>query len=247
MIRDIARRIWLALVGLAETCRKDASLALLVVTVVLITRHALGSAKGAALLAPIWRALAAQLTFMQYPIFQRQVIAVVLQLAVPVCMVALVHRKGLSAFGFGLGDWRFWLPITGLVFLIQIVVIAFYLSSDPTYVGRYPSLAAARSGGALFWSWESSRLFYMLSWEFLFRGYLLFALEKRMGMVACVVQMVPFVLMHMVSGKPVSEVYFTVFSGLISGVFVLESRSVWPVVFLHGVGAVMLDIFIVYG
>ncbi len=87
----------------------------------------------------------------------------------------------------------------------------------------------------------------MVSWEFLFRGYLLFALEKRMGMLAVVVQMVPFAMMHIVSGKPMSEVYFTLVSGVLSGLLVLICRSVWPMVLIHALGAILLDIFIVYG
>ena len=86
----------------------------------------------------------------------------------------------------------------------------------------------------------------MISWEFLFRGYLLFALQPTTGHLASVVQMVPFVLMHMVSRKPISEVYFTVGSGLLSGVFALLARSAWPIIWLHAAGAILLDICIVY-
>jgi membrane protease YdiL (CAAX protease family) len=225
----------------------DASFALLIVTAVLVTRHAASTPKGAELMEPIWTSLADWWTFLRFPIVQRQVMAIVLQLGVALGAVLLIHRRSVTDFGLGLGDTKFWVPITGMIFVVQVAVIALYLSEDPTYVSRYPSLHPARNGGKLFWMWECSRIFYMLSWEFLFRGYLLFALRKRMGMAAVVVQMVPFVLMHIVSGKPVSEIYFTIFSGLLSGLFVMESRSVWPVVFLHGVGAVLLDIFIVFG
>jgi len=117
--------------------------------------------------------------------------AFALQLGVPVLLIWLVHRQRLRDYGLGLGDTRFWIPVAGLILLIQNIVIWAWLSKDPTYVARYPSFRLARGGGHLFWAWESSRLFYMLSWEFLFRGYLLFALERRMGMLAVAVQMVP--------------------------------------------------------
>jgi len=87
---------------------------------------------------------------------------------------------------------------------------------------------------------------YILSWEFLFRGYLLFALRERLGYSSCAAQMVPFALMHIISHKPVSEVCFTVVSGVLSGVLALEASSVWPVVWLHAAGAVLLDVLIVY-
>jgi membrane protease YdiL (CAAX protease family) len=180
-------------------------------------------------------------------VWQKQVLAIGLQLAVPVLLVWLLHRKRLRDFGLGLGDWRLWVPLAALVFVVQVVVVAFFLSNDPAYLRRYPSFAPARAGGGLFWAWEASRLFYMLSWEFLFRGYLLFALEKRLGYAALAVQTVPFVMWHIVGQKPITEIYFTVVSGLLSGLFVLVCRSVWPVVLLHAFGAILLDVFIVYG
>lgn len=104
-----------------------------------------------------------------------------------------------------------------------------------------------RAGGSLFWTWELSRLMYMVGWEFLFRGYLQFALEKRIGYLALAVQTVPFVMWHIVGAKPISEIYFTVASGVLSGLFVMVCRSVWPVILLHAFGAILLDIFLVYG
>ena len=239
-------RIWKALMVLFDEGRSEASLAVLVVTLVLVTRNALSGPRTPRVLQSWWLLAAARLNMLAYPVVQHQIIAIVLQFVLPVLVIWTVHRRPLDDYGFGLGDWRFWLPITALIFLIQIVIVALFLSRDPVYIARYPSLATARSGGALLWIWESSRIVYMLSWEFLFRGYLLFALFRRFGMAACFLQMVPFVLMHMVSGKPTSEVYFTLVSGLLSGLFALEARSIWPIVFLHGLGAVLLDLLIVF-
>jgi len=240
-------RIWKALRNLIHEGRSEASLAVLVVTVVLVTRNAMSGSKTPSILQSWWQWAATHVHLLAHPVVQHQIVAIVLQFVLPVVVIWAVHRRLLTDYGFGLGDWRFWLPITALIFLIQIVVVALFLSRDPVYIVRYPSLAAARSGGTVLWIWESSRIVYMLSWEFLFRGYLLFALFRRFGMAACFLQMVPFVLMHMVSGKPTSEVYFTLVSGLLSGLFALEARSIWPIVFLHGVGAVLLDLLIVFG
>jgi membrane protease YdiL (CAAX protease family) len=243
---ELLRRIRAALVGLLKECAGPESLALLVTTLVLVTRNALAST-GYGWPDFFWSSLAKVSSLFEYRLMRSQVVAVVLQFVVPVGFIWLVHRGRLKDFGLGLGDWKFWLPITAVVFLIQVLVVAFYLSKDPVYVNRYPSLHAARGLAGVFWAWELSRVFYMISWEFLFRGYLLFALRKRFGLAAVVIQMVPFVLMHIISNKPVSEVYFTIFSGLISGLFALEGRSVWPVIWLHAAGAILLDIFIVFG
>ena len=247
MIRELYTKVRDALLALWKECRTPEFVAVLLVTTLLVTRYYLGSRKGAEQLSGLWEWAAGVVPVLRYPIWQKQVIAFVLQLLVPVLVIWTVHRKRLRDFGLGLGEVRFWLPITAVIFLVQVVVVAVWLSKDAAYVQRYPSFHLARHGGEMFWMWEASRLFYMLSWEFLFRGYLLFALEKRLGMLAVAVQTVPFVLMHIVSGKPISEIYFTIVSGVLSGLFVLVCRSVWPIVWLHAIGAILLDIFIVYG
>ena len=158
-------RIKGALVTFYEELRRPESLALIVVTLVLVTRHAFASPAWVKAMKPVWQSAAAVWGFLRFPIVHRQVVAICLQLGVPLLALGLLHRRPLRDVGLGLGDVRFWLPLTAIIFLVQVVVIAFYLSKDPVYVGRYPSLALARNGGAVFWLWESSRLLYMLSWE----------------------------------------------------------------------------------
>lgn len=246
-MREIYEKARDGVLALWKECRTEAFIAVMLVTVILVTRY-YGYAQ-ANLSFPPWPFgwLGGVYEMFRYPVAQRQVMAFVLQLGVPVLVILLVHRRRLRDYGLGLGDTRFWVPVAGAIFLIQVIVIWAWLSKDPTYAARYPSFRLARGGGHFFWAWESSRLFYMLSWEFLFRGYLLFALERRMGMLAAAVQMVPFAMMHIVSGKPMSEVYFTLLSGVLSGLLVLICRSVWPMVLIHALGAILLDIFIVYG
>jgi len=246
-MRDIYNKARDGLVALWKECRTPAFIAVVAVTAILVTRHYwYGLANFS---YPPWPFgwLGGVSEMFRHPIGQRQVMAFLLQLGVPVLLIWGVHRERLRDYGLGLGDVRFWVPVSGVILVVQILVVWLWLSRDPTYAARYPSFGLARGGGQLFWAWEASRLFYMLSWEFLFRGYLLFALEKRMGMLAVAVQMVPFAMMHIVSGKPISEVYFTLVSGVLSGLLVLVCRSVWPMVLLHAVGAILLDIFIVYG
>ncbi len=239
-------RIWKATLDLLTESISEAGLAILVVTLVLVTRTALASPQGTKLLAPMWKAIASFHPLLTSPVAKNQIIAIALQVLVVGLVIGFVHRKPPQEYGLGLGDWRFWLPITALIFIVQVIVVMGFLSKDPAYVARYPSLAAARKGGSVLWVWEASRLVYMTSWEFLFRGYLLFALWRRMGTLAIFVQMVPFVLMHVVSHKPPSEVYFTIGSGLLSGLFALLAQSIWPIVFLHAAGAILLDLCIVF-
>lgn len=231
-----------------DELRREESIAALLVTTILVTRHALGTEAGQEALLGLWTALSRGVSgLFHHGVFRRQLVAITLQLVLPLLFVGLVHRRPLARYGLGAGDVRFWLPLTAAVFVVQVLVVALVLAQSPTYTGRYPTLSVARAGGTAFWVWESSRVVYMIGWEFLFRGYLMFALMRRMGLHATVVQTIPFVLMHIASRKPVSEIYFTVLSGTASGLFVAECRSIWPVVWLHAAGAVLLDILIVYG
>jgi membrane protease YdiL (CAAX protease family) len=245
-MRSLLSRCSSALRDLGRACLTLEGLALLAVTLVLMTRHALTEGAGAHLLAPLWGTLGRLHRALGEALVQGQIVAIVLQLGVPLLCIALVHRRSLRDFGAGLGDWRFWVPIAGVILVGQVLVVALYLRHDPAYIARYPSLDAARGGGALFWAWEASRLAYLVSWEFLFRGYLLFALVARLGRLSSVVQMVPFALTHVASHKPVSEIYFTLVSGTLSGLFAHESRSFWPLALLHAAGAILLDVLLVY-
>lgn len=242
----IWQRISAAVTRLLAECRRPEAVALLLVTAILVTRHAFASGHGEDLLSPLWAALGEIHPLLSHDLLRKQLVAFALQLLVPLLAITVVHRQRWRDFGMGLGELRFWLPLAAIVLLVQLVVVGGYLAHDPVYVARYPTLREARAGGTPFLIWESSRLLYFCSWELLFRGYLLFALRPRLGDIANAIQTMPFTLMHIVSGKPTSEIYFTIGSGLLSGAFALEANSAWPLVLLHSAGAIALDAFIVF-
>jgi hypothetical protein len=79
---------------------------------------------------------------------------------------------------------------------------------------------------------------YMFAWEFLFRGYMLFGLEKSMGINAIFVQTIPFVLLHL--GKPFLETLFCIPGGFIFGYVAYRTRSFLPCFIIHfGIYAMM--------
>jgi membrane protease YdiL (CAAX protease family) len=72
---------------------------------------------------------------------------------------------------------------------------------------------------------------YMFAWEFLFRGYMLFGLEKSIGKGAIFVQAIPFVLLHF--GKPFLETLFCIPGGFILGYVAYRTRSFLPCFIIH--------------
>ena len=76
-----------------------------------------------------------------------------------------------------------------------------------------------------------SHALYMFAWEFLFRGYMLFGLEKSIGKSAIFVQTIPFVLLHL--GKPFLETLACIPGGFILGYIAHRTRSFLPCFVIH--------------
>ena len=87
---------------------------------------------------------------------------------------------------------------------------------------------------------------FFIFWEFFFRGYMLFSLEKRTGfLIANAIQTVAFTFMHL--GKPELEVYSALAGGLIIGWFAWRSKSFLPAFFIHWGIQTMMDMLAVLG
>ena len=83
----------------------------------------------------------------------------------------------------------------------------------------------------------------MLSWEFFFRGYMLFGLEERFGKYSVLIQMIPFTILH--HGKPFAESLGAILAGILLGVIALETRSFIYGALLHWLVAVSMDVSVI--
>ena len=89
---------------------------------------------------------------------------------------------------------------------------------------------------------EASYGMYLFCWEFFFRGYLLFGLQKSVGNIAAVViQALAFGLLHW--GKP--EMISSFAAGIILGVVALRAKSFFPGFVLHWAASLSFDLLIV--
>jgi hypothetical protein len=129
------------------------------------------------------------------------VVRFVLFLVVPLAIVVLVFRDRPSRYGLGLGDWRWGagLLIAGLVVMLPIILGLSSLDQFREYYGP--------SGRPLVFD----HLIELVPAEFLLRGFLMFTLWRRIGPLALVVQLIPFVLTHV--GKPEIELWSTFIGG----------------------------------
>lgn len=125
-------------------------------------------------------------------------------LVVPLAIVVLAFRDRPSRYGLGLGDWRWGagLLIAGLVVMLPIIL---WLSSFDQFRSYYDGSGGPAGMLVL------DHLVELVPAEFLLRGFLMFALWRRIGPLALVVQLIPFVLTHV--GKPEIELWSTFIGG----------------------------------
>src|SRR5262249_4429960 len=130
----------------------------------------------------------------------------VLFLLAPLAIVVVGFRDNVRRYALGVGDWRWGasLLIAGLAVMTPIIL---GLSALPAFRGYYGA-AASPLGVALL-----NNVVELIPAEFLLRGFLMFALWRRIGPLALVVVQVPFVLTHV--GKPDVELWSTFIGGSI--------------------------------
>lgn len=143
---------------------------------------------------------------------------VILYLVIPLLVIVLLFRQNPKEYGFSLGDWKAGLVLTTIGILIMAPVIYFLGSGDASIQDYYKPLVKGLP-------WTS--FLDLIGWEFLFRGWILFAYVRKFGPEALWVQAVPFALMH--NGKPELETLSTIFGGFAFGWVAYRTKSfVWP-------------------
>ncbi len=122
----------------------------------------------------------------------------------PILTIVIFLRKNPLDFGLRIGNYKVWIPYV-LIFL-AIAVPVLYLSSDMSSVQGY--YRSHRNFDLLTYALQMG--VYMLGWEFLFRGFMLFGLKDKFKEGSIIIQMIPFVLLHF--GKPEIETISTIFT-----------------------------------
>ncbi len=137
---------------------------------------------------------------------------------VPALVVVFAFRDRLAAYGLGLGEWRWGLPLAVLgCALMTPIVIA--LGSNPQFSGYYGISGAPVGDIAL------THVLDLVPSEFLFRGFLMFVLLRTIGPLGVVVAQLPFVFVHL--GKPEIELFSTLLGGMVFGWLNWRTRSIW--------------------
>lgn len=141
-------------------------------------------------------------------------------------------RRDLTVWGIGLGDWRWWLPHHGVLLAGLVPFLMAVTWMVEPLAAFYPTNRAARHDlGAFGWAHLGLALDF-IGWEFLFRGYLLFAAARRGdALLAIVLSAIPFFLLH--GEKPHVELLSSLVGGFFAGWFCLRARSFFPLWVIH--------------
>ncbi|HUV73347.1 MAG TPA: type II CAAX endopeptidase family protein [Anaerolineae bacterium] len=149
---------------------------------------------------------------------------------IPLGIIIFILREDPRDFGLRVGNWRKGALFSLLgIALMGVVIVGL---AQVTEFQQYYGLTAFREPDSRGLTELALRMgVYMFSWEFMFRGFLLFGLKDRLGPLAIWIQAIPFAIMHL--GKPELETLSTIFGGAAFGYVDLESRSVLPSVLIH--------------
>ena len=186
------------------------------------------------------------------------------------CIIIKFHFKtDLRAFGLG---WpsaeNRQKAVTAFLTLLGFTSVFVIISSlDKGMQKEYPLFNRWLNDGTLAYTirnpwefviYECVYLFFFITIEFAFRGYLLFGLYSiqitedtrgkqhssvpRFGLYAILIQMLAYTTWHY--GKPVPEMLGTVVWGVGVAAIALRIRSLWPIILAHWLYNILLDLIL---
>jgi membrane protease YdiL (CAAX protease family) len=142
----------------------------------------------------------------------------------PVSVIIFILWKNPMDFGLRLGSPRIWGGYVIITCLISAAVL--YLSSfSPSLQSYY------RMSDFNLLTYFLTNCVILASQEFIYRGYLLFGLMEKFKEGSILIQMVPFVLLHL--GKPELETISTIITGILFGYICYRGKSYWPAFIIH--------------
>jgi len=144
-------------------------------------------------------------------------------IVVPIFVILFILRDNPLDYGFRIGHYRIWL---------YYVIITIAVSFPVLLIGsNFYSVHQFYARQFNYYEFFTASVPELFAWEYLLRGFLLFGLKKRFGEASIIIQMVPFVLLHL--GKPELETLSCIVTGLWFGWIAYRGKSFWPAFIIH--------------
>ena len=158
---------------------------------------------------------------------------------IPAIVAAISTDDRLHDYGIRLGKQKLGWGVTLVAWLLMIPVVIVAVNVHPPFAQKYPLCKAVAKSWQAFIPYQLAYGIYMFSWEFFFRGFMLFGLEKRFGNYSILIQTIPFAVMHF--SKPLPEALGSIVAGISLGVIALETRSFVYSAVIHWLTAMTMD------
>jgi membrane protease YdiL (CAAX protease family) len=158
---------------------------------------------------------------------------------VPIVVVKFILKEKIKDYGVTFGDYNAGIKISA-VFLLIMLPLVWFASSSPEFIAAYPQLKTTMDSWRVFFIFEAGLFVYLVAWEFIWRGFMLFGLKEKFGFYAIFIQMIPFLILH--NGKPVLETFGAVIAGLALGVLAYRTRSIFYCVITHACVMFSIDL-----
>ncbi len=158
----------------------------------------------------------------------------------PFLIIKFILKDRVANYGVTVGDYKAGLKLSA-VFIIIMVPVIWFASSEPAFIITYPLLVSARNSWTIFFIYELGLIVYLFAWEFIWRGFMLFGLKEKFGYYAVIIQMIPFLILH--NGKPPAETFGAIIGGIALGILAYRTRSIYYCVITHSGVMFTIDIF----
>ena len=158
---------------------------------------------------------------------------------IPVLVAMIGTKQELRDYGIRMGHQKLGWTVSIIAWVLMIPVVILAVKLYPPFVEKYPFCKVVGNSLLAFVPYQIAYGVYMFSWEFFFRGFMLFGLEKRFGNYSILIQTIPFAVMHF--SKPLPEAMGSIVAGLLLGVLALETRSFVYGAVIHWLVAMTMD------
>jgi hypothetical protein len=148
----------------------------------------------------------------------------------PVIIVKLVLKESLKDYGITAGDYKAGVKMTFLFLAIMIPII-WTVSASSEFADSYPLLYDTKLSWRVFIIFEAGLMLYLIAWEFIWRGFMLFGLKEKFGYYSVLIQMIPFLILH--NGKPAAETFSAILGGIALGILALRTGSFFYGIIIH--------------
>ncbi|MBN2725244.1 MAG: CPBP family intramembrane metalloprotease [Deltaproteobacteria bacterium] len=156
----------------------------------------------------------------------------------PLVIITAVFKEKPSDYGLNIKGTIKEFKIVLILFLLFLPLLI-WVSTTPSFQAKYPKLKIIKDNLGYFTIYQMLYLIKWISWEFFFRGFLLFGFKKKYGEGAVLFSTMPFVIVHL--GKPQGEIFGAILAGFILCRLALNGRSIFPGVWLHFMVAGTMD------